>query len=123
MPDVHAGDDGDGPLLPLPIPVQRNRHSPEPRTQHRAHQAAEGLVQRGVRAGQGQQSLPVDAPRVEYGEQGDKGEVRGREEGVLDVVEERGAEEDEGDVDARGGDGCEDEGEDRCLEIAAPRGQ
>lgn len=44
--------------------------------------------------------------------------MRGCEERVLDMIEERGAEEDEGDVYAQGGDGCEDEGEDRCLNKA-----
>jgi hypothetical protein len=107
--NISAGNNGDGPLLPLAIPVEGNRHGSEPRADHGAHEAAKGLVEGGRDADDGLEGNGVGAADVEDGVDGEDGDVRGAEERVGGVGEEWGAEEDEEDVK----DGRQDEGEDQ----------
>lgn len=46
---VRTRDDGHRPLLPLPIPIQRNRDGSQPGSQEAARGAPEDLVDRAVR--------------------------------------------------------------------------
>lgn len=101
MPEVQPDDDGHGPLLPFPVPVQRDGHGAQPRAEQSTEQTAERLVEGRIGPGDGEHGLRVHASGVEDGVDAQEGEVRGAEERVGDVVEEGGAEEDKEDVNRR----------------------
>lgn len=89
---VYAHDNGHRPPLPVPIPVQRDGHSAQPRTRHSTHQPAKRLVQRRRGTRYGNKRLLVEAPRVQDGENNQYGEVRRKENRVGCVIEKWGTE-------------------------------
>lgn len=96
--NIGTGNNGDGPLLPLAIPVKGDGHSSEPRADHGAHEAAKGLVEGGRDADDGLEGHRVGTADVEDGVDGEDSDVRSAEERVRGVGEEWGTEEDEEDV-------------------------
>lgn len=112
---VKAADNSDGPLLPLTIPVERNGHRAEPRTQQSSYETAVCLVQRCRRTGESRPGARVDSVNVEEWEKRENGDVGGAEEGMRYMRQEGGAEEDQDDVDGRRDKDCEEEGKEYSL--------
>ncbi len=112
---VHAAQYGDGPLLPLAVPVERDGHGAEPGAQHGAERAAVRLVERGGETGAEGPGRRVDAERVEEREEREDGQVGGAQGRVSGLRQERCPQEDEGDVQSRHGEGREYRREERGL--------
>ena len=90
---VSPGEDRDRPLLPLTVPVERDRHGTEPSADDSADETAESLVQGSGGSENSRQ----------------RGAVNAAEKRVRNMGEERRAEEDQEDMKNR----CCEEGEDQ----------
>lgn len=106
---VSPGEDRDRPLLPLTVPVERDRHGTEPSADDSADETAESLVQGSGGSENSRQRGAVNAANKENGEDGEDGDVGAAEKRVRNMGEERRAEEDQEDMKNR----CCEEGEDQ----------
>ncbi len=91
---IHPHHNRDRPLLPLPIPIQRNWNRAKPRAHARPETHPIHLVHRQLQTGYAQPGRCVKAMDVEEVRCGKEGEVEGQEESVGVVGGEGCAEED-----------------------------
>jgi len=92
---VNPGQDGDGPLLPLAVPVERDRDRAKPRARRDTHEAPEYLVQRGASAEDLEPLRARHTAGIEEREEAQHRDVRGAEERLGHELQEGCAEEDQ----------------------------
>ena len=107
-----TGEDGDGPALPVAVPVQGDGDGAEPGAGAGAEEAAEALVEGGAGAEDLEPVFATEPAGVDQGEQAQQRQVQRAEEGVRRVRQERRPQQHEQPVQRAGAHG----GEYECYE-------
>lgn len=74
---IHANNNGNGPFLPLPVPIEGDGHSAKPCAEQGAQKPARRFIQRRVSSSQRNKSLPIHSTDIEDRKEGEKGEMCG----------------------------------------------
>lgn len=116
---VGPTDDSNGPLLPFPIPVQRNRYSPKPSAYKSSNRTSKYLISRTLCGNNLDPFKRVEAMYVEEGKDGEESDMRRGEGCVKEMGRQRSAAEDLKGGEDRDGESCGGKGDENILCFSA----